>query len=103
FTRESATPPAAGPAVAFGVDAAAEPGVGSCPDGSKPSERAQEVQNFLLLPRRQAVEVADDPVRLGGSELRIAAARVLLDGSLEITRAPIVQEEQPLSGDAITD
>src|SRR6185369_6305136 len=54
-------------------------------------QRAQEVEDVLLGPLAEVVEVADDAVRLG------AVARVLADGALEVRGAPVVQEEDPLA------
>src|SRR5690348_17015846 len=55
------------------------------------SERAQEVDQVLLVPWRQRVEVPDHAVRLG------AVAAMRLDGGDDVAGAAVVQEEDPLS------
>ena len=54
-------------------------------------ERAQEIQQVLLLGFRQTVEVPDDGVGFR------AGARVILDRLHKIGRPPVMQEEQPLA------
>src|SRR5262247_556170 len=60
-------------------------------------QRAQEVQEILLVALAKAVVVVDDAVRLRGRVSRVAPAPVLLDRLDEIAGAPVVEEEDPLS------
>src|ERR1700720_3122380 len=55
------------------------------------SERAQEVQNVLLLGIRQSVEIPDHAVCLGTRALMRG------DGPQQILRPPVMQEKDPLT------
>src|ERR1700690_3417187 len=58
---------------------------------TSPLQRAQEIQERLLLFVRQLVELADDSVRLR------ARAGMLLDGLQQVQSPPVMQKEQPLA------
>src|SRR5262245_57207047 len=60
-------------------------------------QRPQEVQQILLVAVAETVVVVDDPIGLGRTKLRVAAALVRLDRYLEIVRAAVVQEEDALA------
>src|SRR5262245_22520783 len=60
-------------------------------------QRAQEVQQVLLLPLVETVEPVDHGVGLGRAELEVPGALVLLDGLQEVVRAAVVEEEDPLA------
>lgn len=53
-------------------------------------ERAQEVDDFLLLLGTQLIELVNDLIGLA------ARAFVIADGFNQVRRAPIVKEEDPL-------
>src|SRR5215831_7345609 len=61
-----------------------------------PLQRAQEVEDVLLLVLGEAVEVADHSVRLARGALRAAAALVLGDRIQQVRAAAVVQEEHAL-------
>ena len=54
-------------------------------------QRAQEIQQILLLAFRQSVKIPDDGVGLG------ARTGVILDGLQQIGSSPIMQKEQTLA------
>src|SRR2546429_8711768 len=60
-------------------------------------ERAEEVDEILLLRLRQRVEPVDDRVGLGRLELRVPRALAGADGHDQIARTPVAQEEEPLA------
>src|SRR5262245_4464462 len=60
-------------------------------------QRAQEVQQVLLLSFAQGAEVIDHPVGLGWLEPGVARALVSQDGLHEVAGAAVVQEEEPLA------
>ena len=61
-------------------------------------QRSQEIQQVLLRPIVQAVEVGDHLVRLRGSARQPGApAGVGLDGLYEVRRAPVMQQEDALT------
>src|SRR5258705_12230440 len=58
---------------------------------SRASQRAQEIHDRLLVVTRQQVEVVNHVVGFR------SAARVLLDRSVDVAGAAVVQEEQTLA------
>ena len=61
------------------------------------SEAAKEIENVLLLPLVECIEVMDHGVGLGRTELSVPATLVSLDRLQQIVRSPVVQEEDALS------
>src|SRR5439155_21586313 len=60
-------------------------------------ERAEEVDEIVLLLLRQRVEPVDDRVGLGRLELCVPRALVGADGHDQIARTPVVPEGEPLA------
>src|SRR5947209_19332507 len=61
------------------------------------SEAAKEIQQVLLVPLVELVEVMDHRVRLRRPELRVPRVLVRLDRLEQVSRPPIVQEEDALA------
>src|SRR5437899_3142382 len=61
------------------------------------SEAAKEIQNILLLPLVERIEVMDHGVCLGRTELRVPGTLVSLNRLEQIVRPSVVQQEDPLS------
>ena len=59
-------------------------------------QAAQEVQEVLLLSRRELVKIIDDRVRLRGCEVRVPRALVRLDRLDEVLGSPVVKEKDAL-------
>src|SRR5689334_3041415 len=60
-------------------------------------QRAQEMQNRLLLRRRQLVEFMDDCVRLRRWVLRGRLREVIADCLKQVGRTPVMHEEDALA------
>src|SRR5882724_10905612 len=73
------------------------PGRLCAPAGGRTLERAEEVEQVLLVVRVETVVSIDHGVGLRRAELGVAAAAVSLDRLDEVIRAPVVQEEEPLA------
>src|SRR5258705_7152235 len=61
------------------------------------SQRTKEIQDVLLLQRREPVEQVDDLIGLRRTELRIAGAPMFVDRPQEIGGPAVMEEEDPFS------
>src|SRR5437867_11899023 len=67
------------------------------PVDSRRLQRAQEVQQMMLVAVAETLELEDHRVRLRRPELAVAAAAMGEDGLHQVSRAAVVQEEDPLA------